>query len=940
MTKTPLIYINTLNVRTLTNEERLQELENALSFIKWDILGLAEIRRNKEAIIVRKETGNIFCHGEAKNGQYGVGFLIKSKWKENIIEYKTISERIATLRLEIENKNKTIVQVHAPTSERPLEEVESFYNTLEDIIVNSKMNNSRLVLMGDLNSKIGKQERGEESVIGKSHYGTRNERGQKLIDFASQFQLKIGNSYYTKSSEQKWTWISPSGYKNEIDFILIQSLNNIQNIEIINRFHFISDHRMVRMTMKVNGKRNRKHLHKKSPKSTDIIEQKEKYVTKLSEYVNNTTQIFSTLEVQDMYNILEKAITQAASELEADKEKQKSKFSEETPQLIKDRTSLGRKKNKTAREKIQLAELRKLVKKYIRKDIKHYEEEIIINTINENISTKKMRKNLSPDTHWIPKLQSRNKIECERTNILETATKYYSELYSSENAEFTESQPVNEINSIPPFLTEEIEKVVKELKNNKCPGEDNILNEIIKTGLEVITTPLQQLFNKILKTKKIPNQWRSSQIILLYKKGDKTNISNYRPISLVSTICKIFTKLIQSRLKNILEAYQPEEQVGFRRNKSTLNNLQTVNQLIEKANEYNIELFLCFVDFNKAFDSLEHSSIWEALEEAGVEKDYIDVIKELYKDNTARIKLERKGKSFNIKRGVRQGDPLSPDLFNCVLENKMKKLQWEEKKFGIRINGKYLSNLRFADDVIIIAKSSEELTQQIKELTTECSQAGLSINKTKTKVITNSEEIPIELENSKIEYAKDYLYLGQIISFKNKDEKEVNARINSAWKKYWSLKEIFKNKKISLPTKRRIFDICVSPTLTYGCQTWAISEKTIRKIKVCQNKMLRSLLNITWKDKMTLEEIYSRTKVADVTRTIKSLKWSWAGHMVRKNEGWDKLSTEWIPIDKKRKVGRQKTRWADDIRKIAGITWETKGRNRVEWYRLGEIYNS
>lgn len=155
-------------------------------------------------------------------------------------------------------------------------------------------------------------------------------------------------------------------------------------------------------------------------------------------------------------------------------------------------------------------------------------------------------------------------------------------------------------------------------------GEDNIFKELIKVGQEELNTPLTVLFNKILDTEQIPIQWKKSQIILLHKKGTRTNINNYRPISLISSICKIFTKMIQRRIKNNLEVFQDDEQADFRKNKSTIDHLHVVNQVLEKTNEYNISIYIAFVD------SLKHEYIWNALQKTNVERKYIRVIKKLY----------------------------------------------------------------------------------------------------------------------------------------------------------------------------------------------------------------------------------------------------------------------------------------------------------------------
>ena len=135
---------------------------------------------------------------------------------------------------------------------------------------------------------------------------------------------------------------------------------------------------------------------------------------------------------------------------------------------------------------------------------------------------------------------------------------------------------------------------------------------------------------------------------------------------------------------------------------------------------------------------------------ANIDKCCIHIIQQLYNDNIASIKLEQSGRSFKILKGVRQGDPPSPDLFNCVLQLVVQDLDWEDR-FGITIQGKKLSMLRFPDDIVLLSNCAQELQSQIAELQRKSKNVGLNISFEKTKVITNSEKIPIQLDNINLE---------------------------------------------------------------------------------------------------------------------------------------------------------------------------------------------
>ncbi|CAF4772984.1 unnamed protein product [Pieris macdunnoughi] len=281
----------------------------------------------------------------------------------------------------------------------------------------------------------------------------------------------------------------------------------------------------------------------------------------------------------------------------------------------------------------------------------------------------------------------------------------------------------------------------------------------------------------------------------------------------------------------------------------------------------------------------------------------------------------------------KQGDPLSPKLFTAVLEDIFRNLGWEH--FGISNYGLNLNHLRFADDIVVFADKPSILQTMLQQLDDESRKAGLSMNPTKTKVMTNAIKENIVIGQENIEYVDEYIYLGQLISIKYQYSNEIDRRICNIWKRYWSLKEIVKNKTIPMAIKTKLYNTCILPCLTYGCQTWPTTSKNNQKLVVCQRNMERSMLNIRLPDRWTASKIRKKTNVSDVLQKIRKLKWNWIGHIMRTNkEKWTKDVIEWYPRNGKRKRGGQVKRWEDDL----PSEWRRSAKDREMWKRLGEAY--
>lgn len=928
---TKYIYIATFNTLSLRSEDSLQELLYSLKDIKWDIIGLSEVRRTGEAI--EEHSQIIFYHKGEIPGRHGVGFIVKKTLRNYITEIIGISDRIAILNIRFPQSKDiwSIVQIYSPTEQSTTAEIESFYSSLNTTLEQHAYKNC--IVMGDFNAQVGAPRNGEDMVLGPYYSKSKRSRnGHKLMEMAFENHLKLMNTQFKKRALKRWTWVSPDGrYRNEIDYFLTNRPKCFDDCGTIANLNFNSNHRMLRACL------NTSSINLKRPfKVKPIMPNKKIAISTINDKLNSARESFQKhLSTQEKYNIIHKILTEGSEISIRGKSKDYRDLSEKTEGLLEKRSKLINTLNKTKSIREQISKLSKEIKQQMRRDREQTRLYTFEKYIKQTGGTKKAVKLLCDKTNWIPNMKDRYcKIKTKRSDILSVATHFYENLYSTEN-ELTNTELLH-MDNVPPILPQEINKAIETQKKDKAPGPDNITNELLSNCKINITPLLKDIFNDILLTENVPTQWTTSTIILIHKKGDKNEVNNYRPISLMSNIYKIFAKIILWRLTGILDENQPIEQAGFRSGYSTLDHILAVRQIFEKTKEFNMPFYCCFIDYNKAFDSIEHECIWQCLKKQGVEHKYIRILKNIYTNSTAKIKLEKMGKEIKIDRGVRQGDPLSPKLFTAVLQEIFRKLEWDQ--YGININGEQLTHLRFADDIILFATTKEHIQNMVVDLDRESRMMGLSMNISKTKAMSSASEDCILLNGEPIEYVKEYTYLGQQIAMTDIMSKEIDTRIGKAWKSYWQFKEIMKNTEIKMNIKTKLYNTCVLPVLTYGCQTWALTKAHYRKLRTCQTSMERSMLSIRKSDRIKNTTIRKRTKIEDVIVRIRKLKWNWTGHIMRGIEKWNKKIIFWYPRNKKRKRGRQFRRWEDEIKKLAGKIWTRKAVNRTEWKEMEEAF--
>ena len=376
--------------------------------------------------------------------------------------------------------------------------------------------------------------------------------------------------------------------------------------------------------------------------------------------------------------------------------------------------------------------------------------------------------------------------------------KNYQELYNNKipiNEEMAETIPqMPSMEEEPPIMRDEVASAIKVMTEGKATGFDCVTGEELKASREAGIDILHKLCNKIWEKETFPDDWDRAIITPIFKKKDNLDCNQYRGISLLSHACKIFTFILQKRIQQKTEEILSEAQAGFRPGRSTVDQLISLRQIGEKYLEKNKDVYCCYVDFEKAFDRVWQEGVWKALAFFGFPNKIIRLLEVLYNKSQSSVRVIGDITDwFKTMVGVRQGCIISPQLFNILLEFVMTYATCDTTA-GIHIQGQLVNNLRFADNIALLAQSNEDLQTLVTAVYTSSSNMGLKINigKTEVQVISKKDiTMDIRINNTPLKKVEDFIYLGGTIFQKGSCTDAVKYRIGKALGAMQNLNDIW-----------------------------------------------------------------------------------------------------------------------------------------------------
>ena len=614
-----------------------------------------------------------------------------------------------------------------------LEMLENFI--AEELI---KDDNLDVLLCGDLNARIGEwaythhigneeQEEEEDITYNRTAQDSQiNPNGRKLIEISNAFNMTPLSGLSAKDFDNSYTFISNRGNSIIDHFVCSPDLLPvINNHKVLNRIE--SQHLPVTITIdtKIDCSTD-------NPKQTGSLKKFKWQPDKAHECSNimnkpNVEHHFQEADRQAELNNIEHSIECFTTFLQ--KISKPMEYVLQFGKRILDKPWFDKQCIKSKKEVI--SQLRKLGKINNKKQHGRYQKEkrIYLNKkleyqklirdkrkiYNQQTKDKLIRESRDSRSFWalIRKLNWRNikwpnitirQWHNHYTNLFNPAGRVPSETQEDEN----QNEPPTEVEELDQEITsQEVDKALLKLKKDKATGIDEVSAEILLYSKDKIKPYLCKIFNKIFETGYFPIQWGIATIIPLFKKGDRELCDNYRGISLLSISSKIFTSVINNRLYNWAEENHKinEEQAGFRKSYSTIDHIYTLHSMASNClyGSKRSKLYAAFIDFQKAFDTINRDKLWEVLVRIGVSTRMVSVLKAMYTNVKAVVRqgLE-KTQEIDCPIGVRQGCLLSPLLFSLLVAEIAYHVAGEGRAGYQMIPGaQEIFALLFADDIVL-----------------------------------------------------------------------------------------------------------------------------------------------------------------------------------------------------------------------------------------------
>ena len=831
-----------------------------------------------------------------------------------------------------------MVQVYAPTNDSNREVKVEFFARLQET-VGSVARGDVLIVMGDLNARVGNDTEVWEEILGKHGEVACNENGGRLLQFCNENNLVVSNSWFQHKRIHQFTWeCRGRGLKSIIDYFLVRKehMKRVRDVKVVRGAEVGSDHYLVLMKIQlrlVERKEATRNVRKERIKVEKLksVEIRRAYQIGMAKRCGEVNHAIQGGSVEEVWKVVKECMLGAATGAcgiakRRNVVKKRTRWWNDEVQSAVRRKKLLYKKmldvgTDEARERYSEAKLeaKRVVRKAKNEEWvqlgRELEKEAVNNQrkfwrrVNEHRRSKGGGVHINGED---------GQLLTDQTEVMDRWKEHFESLFQED--EGGSEQPDLELSqeNDKGISEEEVRRAVSRLKGGKAPGTCGIMPEMLKAGGEVAIEWLVKLFNVVWERGVAPRDWKTAIIVPIHKKGSRLECTNYRGISLLSVVGKVFARVLNDRVKGLTEGSVMDEQGGFRSGRGCIDQVFAVKQVIEKMIEKDRVMFMVFIDLEKAYDNVCREKLWRVLSEYGVRGRLLRSIKALYEGGRARVKVEgMESQGFRVRKGVRQGCTLSPWLFNVFIDKVVKEARRECVR-EVTLSTGSIGILMFADDMVMMAETKEALQHNVEAMNEALSRWDLRVNWKKSKVMRvarKREECQVVIGDEQLEQVDTMKYLGVMISGDGSMEREVEARIGCASRVIGGMSQaILRRRELSKQTKLKVVNATVMPVLMYGCETWAVRKEQKSKIQATQMNILRRIEGVCWKDRITNDEILQRLGQVGVLEMVRKRQEEWKGRLEgMDNERCTKRAFEGV-VEGRRPRGRPRLRWLDNFR--------------------------
>lgn len=984
------------NVRTLLDrdssacpERKTAIVARELRRYNIDVAALSETHLADEGELVEHGGGYTFFWKGLASSQprrSGVGFAIKNQLVKQMQECPVhISDRVSTLRLHLDNNNfLNVFSVYAPTLDKSDDIKEQFYEELTQCLDGVNLREG-VLLLGDFNARVGRDFEAWPRVIGRHGVGNMNNNGQLLLSFCAQHQLAVTNTMFRLPAKHKNTWMHPrSKHWHLIDYAIVRQkdISQVLITRVMRGAHCWTDHRLVVTKLRIRHQRPKRSVASKpayvNVERLNDLGARIMYADTVAASLPPREELIGNVDAD--FRTLSSLITNCALSVLGKKLCKNEDWFDENDQVVMEAVSKHRILLRQHRSGLSSAEIRKseldlrqLIREMKNKwwsDKARYMQSLAdTNQVGEFY--KEVRKLLGTSSSVKVPIKSLNGESLLKTkeDVLNRWAEHFNNLLNVDR-----SVDVNFVSSLPqlppmmkldePLQQSEVNLAIKQQQNKRAAGIDAIPGELIKYGGKELHSVLWTLFDRMWKEELVPRSFKVSRIRALYKnKGDRSDCNSYRGISLLSVPGKIFARILLNRLLTLSENVLPESQFGFRPNRGTCEAIFSLRQLQEKSREQGRHLYLCFVDLEKAFDSVPREALWLVLTKIGCTEKFVRLLRLLHDDMECCVSVDNEQSNFfPVTCGVKQGCVLAPTLFalyfavvvQAVLQTapggvriryRMDSGVFNLARFKARtkVSHAVITEIMYADDLCFVTECPDSLQQLMSSFHESCQRFGLKISVKKTEVmcvdIRGRETLSIKLGEDELKQVDKFRYLGSTLTSKCDLDAEVNSRIAAAAAAFGKLdSKVFCSHDLKLTTKISVYMAIVLPNILYSAETWTVYSRHIRMLDQFHLRCLRKILNIRWSDRVRNTEVLRRANVCGLEAYLMRRQLRWCGHVSRMADQRLAKHIFFSELEEgKRKHGGQLLRFKDVLKRhfkkcdIDSSLWETQAADRSTW---------